>query len=203
MAERLRHHQTALTIGVAVGAIALAVAAGALGLGVFDNDRAAAPPPPPRPHVYTLAWDDEVVDPRTGTHCIATGEGGLPNLLCEHKRNERHEVVFWSDNLQVYGPASQPMTPTYSFTWWGGSSCQPPRGPGDTAVHSTNLIAHDISCVTARTVALACARYTYGRSGTCSAAGTLWACGSTREGGARSAQRCVAGRRSMTVVWTD
>jgi hypothetical protein len=27
----------------------------------------------------------------------------------------RYEAVFWDDELQVYGPGSKEMTPTYSF----------------------------------------------------------------------------------------
>jgi hypothetical protein len=82
-------------------------------------------------------------------------------------------------------------------------SCAPPRGPGDTAVHSTDLRAHDLGCAGARKVALACARWTYGSSGTCTALGARWRCTSDEGEGADSTQRCVAGHRTMRVTWTD
>src|ERR1700704_5289068 len=49
--------------------------------------------------------------------------------------------------------------------------CAPPRGPGDHAIHSTDLRVTSITCAVGRKVALACQRFTYGHSGTCSAAG--------------------------------
>jgi hypothetical protein len=61
---------------------------------------------------------DVVRDPRTGTRCEATGEAGIPNLHCTHTARGRYEAVFWDDELQLYGPGAEPMTPTYSFKWW-------------------------------------------------------------------------------------
>jgi hypothetical protein len=82
-------------------------------------------------------------------------------------------------------------------------SCRPPLGPGDNRVHSSNLRALNISCPVARKVALSCARFTYGKSGTCQAAGFRWACSSRRSGPAGSTQRCVSGLRAMTIEWGD
>lgn len=82
-------------------------------------------------------------------------------------------------------------------------ACAPPRGPGDSAVHSKDLRVRNISCTIGRKVALACTRFTYGHSGTCSAVGYRWRCTSTKPPGLSSAQRCVAGLRLMSIVWTD
>jgi len=37
----------------------------------------------------------------------------------------------------------------------------------------------------------------------CAAAGYRWRCTSTNPTGSESAQRCVAGRRLMSIVWLD
>jgi hypothetical protein len=81
--------------------------------------------------------------------------------------------------------------------------CVPPRGPGDSAVHSTDLRVKGITCVSGRRVALSCARFTYGRAGTCVAAGYRWRCRSTKPPGAQSTERCVSGWRSMSIRWLD
>jgi hypothetical protein len=81
--------------------------------------------------------------------------------------------------------------------------CAAPRGPGDTAVHSKNLRVQEVTCIVGRKVALACVRFTYGHSGLCSTAGYRWRCTSTNPPGLESAQHCVAGRRSMSILWTD
>jgi hypothetical protein len=81
--------------------------------------------------------------------------------------------------------------------------CAPPRGPGDNAVHSTNLRVTNITCAAGRAVALACRRFTYGRSGSCAAAGSQWRCTSTSPPGSESAERCLGGRKSMRIRWLD
>ena len=81
--------------------------------------------------------------------------------------------------------------------------CVPPRGPGDSSVHSQNLRVKNISCGVGRKVALACLRFTYGHPGLCSAVGYRWRCTSTNPPGLESAQSCVAGRKSMSILWTD
>ena len=105
-----------LTVGVllTLGVLAVIVAAGGR-----DSKRKTPARPAPRGHViYTLRWGDVVRDPRTGTRCEATGEAGIPNLFCTHTARGRFEAVFWDDELQVYGPGSEPFEPTYSFKWW-------------------------------------------------------------------------------------
>ena len=81
--------------------------------------------------------------------------------------------------------------------------CVPPRGPGDSAVHSSGLRVVGITCVAGRKVALACVRFTYGRSGTCFAAGYRWRCTSTKPPGSQSFQRCTSSWRSMRIRWLD
>lgn len=81
-------------------------------------------------------------------------------------------------------------------------TCAPPRGPGDRSVHSKNLRVKNISCKVGRRVALACTRFTYGDSGVCSAVGYQWRCTST-DPVAGSVQRCIAGRKSMSIHWLD
>ena len=81
--------------------------------------------------------------------------------------------------------------------------CAPPRGPGDQAVHSAALRVHGITCAAGRRLALACTRFTYGRSGPCTAIGERWSCVSTKPRSLESAQVCEWGRRSMHILWTD
>ena len=83
------------------------------------------------------------------------------------------------------------------------AACTPPRGPGNAAVHSRDLRVVGITCATGRRVALACTRFTHGHAGTCPAAHYRWYCTSTAARGLSSKQRCVAGRRVMTIVWLD
>jgi hypothetical protein len=117
----LRTQKLALSIGIVLGAVlTMAAVAAVVLIGAKDSKTSAPARPAPRSQVtYTLRWGDVVRDPRTGTICEATGEAGLPNLLCRHTWRGRHEAVFWNDELQVYGPGSEAMSPTYSFKWWG------------------------------------------------------------------------------------
>jgi len=82
-------------------------------------------------------------------------------------------------------------------------TCASPRGPGDRLLHSRSLRVFGITCSVGRDVALACTRFTYGRSGSCAVAGYAWRCISSKGSGLRSAQLCTAGRRLMQIVWTD
>jgi hypothetical protein len=81
--------------------------------------------------------------------------------------------------------------------------CIPPLGPGDEARHSMNLRVTNVGCETGRLVALACAPFSYGHSGTCTAVGFRWRCTSSKPFGLASSEKCLSGRRSMSITWTD
>lgn len=188
-----------LAYGIAIGVLLSGIVVAALFLtNVIEGKRT----PAPQKTVRTLRSGDTVFDPRTGTRCEATGEGGVPNVHCS-RASGAGEAVFWSDALQVYGPGSQEMTPTYSFAWWGGKTCAPPRGPNDRNVHSTPLLVHGLDCAAARGLALRCARFSYGRSGRCAASGKRWFCSSVRRPGSASDETCAFRRKSISITWTD
>ncbi len=119
--QKLRTQKLAIGVGIGFGVVLTLAAVAALVL-VGGKDSKTKTPARPAPRgrvIYTLRWGDVVRDPRTGTRCEATGEGGVPNLYCTHTVRGRYEAVFWSDELQVYGPGSGPFEPTLSFKWWG------------------------------------------------------------------------------------
>jgi hypothetical protein len=203
---KLRTQKLGIGVGIAFGVVlSVAIGAALLLVGVGRDSKTSTParPAPRGKVVYTLRWGDVVRDPRTGTRCEATGEGGLPNLYCTHTVRGRYAAVFWNDELTLYGPGSEPLTPSRFFAWWPLIQCEPPRGPRDKAIHSANLLVANISCNAGRNAALACRSFTYGRSGTCSTAGYRWHCTSTSPPGLKSAQHCVAGRRWMSILWLD
>jgi hypothetical protein len=118
---QLRTQKLAVGVGIALGAGLTLAAVGAAvlaGAGDGSTTTTRARTAAAGRATYTLRWGDVVRDPRTGTRCEATGEGGLPSLYCTHTARGRYAAVFWNDELQVYGPGSQEMTPTYSFPWW-------------------------------------------------------------------------------------
>jgi hypothetical protein len=75
--------------------------------------------------------------------------------------------------------------------------CAPPH-------HSSSLVALDIPCKTARAAALGCRRFSYGHSGSCSAAGHDWECTSGLPTGSESLERCWLGTKSQSlkIRWT-
>lgn len=85
------------------------------------------------------------------------------------------------------------------------SSCEPPRGPGDNLVHSSNLRATGVGCGTARRVVLASTEGSSGRfsEGTpFSVAGERWRCYASPFPG--SHQRCTASpRKVVSIIWGD
>jgi hypothetical protein len=119
---QLRTQKLALGLGTALGIVltlAVLTALVLLGSGRDSKTNTPARPAARGRVIYTLRWGDVVRDPRTGTRCEATGEGGVPNLFCTHTVRGRYEAVFWDDELHVYGPGSGPFEPTSSFNWWG------------------------------------------------------------------------------------
>ena len=120
--RKLRTQKSAIGVGMALGVVVTLAVVGALLLWGAGSDHTSNPRARPASRgkvIYTLRWGNVVRDPRTGTRCEATGEGGIPNLYCTHTARGRYEAVFWNDELQVYGPGSGPFEPTYSFKWWG------------------------------------------------------------------------------------
>src|SRR5689334_620411 len=91
--------------------------------------------------------------------------------------------------------------PVSAFHASAARACAPPRGPGDNFVHSSGLRVKGVSCATGRRVVLSCARFTYGRSGSCAAAHRKWYCTSTRPPGSESRQRCVSGSKVIRILW--
>jgi hypothetical protein len=118
--ERLRTQKLAIGLGIALGVVlSLAVVFVLALVGARDSKTNTRARPASRGRViYMLHPGDVVRDPRTGTRCEATEEGGVPNLRCTHTARGRYEAVFWNDELQVYGPGSGPFEPTYSFKGW-------------------------------------------------------------------------------------
>jgi len=117
----LRTQKLAVGLGIALGiGLSFAVLLVVVLVGAKDSKNDIRARPAPRGRViYTLRSGDVVRDPRTGTRCEATGEGGVPNLSCMHTTRGKYGAVFWNDELQVYGPGSEALDPTYSFRWWG------------------------------------------------------------------------------------
>lgn len=69
-----------------------------------------------RHRVYTIRQGDVIRVPATATECEASHEGGFPNLFCTPTGPRgRYEVVFWSDEVQVYDLArhGEPMAATF------------------------------------------------------------------------------------------
>jgi hypothetical protein len=84
------------------------------------------------------------------------------------------------------------------------STCRPPRGPFDHVVHTGGVHVQRVTCTKAREVILTCYRFSYGASGTCSAADRRWHCTSRKIGGSESTERCIAaGDRRVRWVWLD
>jgi hypothetical protein len=67
--------------------------------------------------VYTLRDGDYVRRSQAAVECLASQEGGFPNLFCLRIGGGRHSIVFYKDSVQVYGPDAEPLTPSESFDW--------------------------------------------------------------------------------------
>jgi hypothetical protein len=71
-------------------------------------------------HVFTLRDGDAVVRPSAATRCVASGEGGRPNLFCTRLHGGRHQVIFYSDAVLVWPldcPGCGPDGPVYDYLW--------------------------------------------------------------------------------------
>jgi hypothetical protein len=65
--------------------------------------------------IFTVRQGDVIRVPATATRCVASSEGGFPNLFCSRTRRGRYEVVFFEDEVQLYDLArhGEPMAATF------------------------------------------------------------------------------------------
>ena len=66
--------------------------------------------------VFVAGQGDVIRVPGAATRCVASGEGGFPDLVCDHAPRGRYEVVFFSDELLVYRNGN-PDHPAFSARW--------------------------------------------------------------------------------------
>jgi hypothetical protein len=69
------------------------------------------------PRSYVLRDGDVVLRPAAATRCLASGEGGFPNLVCTRIGGGRHDVVFYDDSVLVWPHARGADGPPFSFSW--------------------------------------------------------------------------------------
>ena len=67
--------------------------------------------------VYTLRDGDYVRRPQAAVECLASQEGGFPNLICLRIGGGRHTFIFHKDSVSVIGPDAEPLEPSESFDW--------------------------------------------------------------------------------------
>ena len=66
--------------------------------------------------VYTLRRGDLVRVPGAATRCVASGEGGIPNLFCTRMAGGRYQVVLNADSIFVWR-VGDPDDPAFSARW--------------------------------------------------------------------------------------
>jgi hypothetical protein len=99
-------------------AIVVAGAVGAFAVYTFGwRDDTA--PARERPRVYVLRDGDVVLRPEAATRCMASEEGGFPNLFCTRIGEGRHDVVFYEDSVLVWPHAEGGNFPPdpFSYRW--------------------------------------------------------------------------------------
>jgi len=103
---------------VAALAIVVAGAVGAFGVYTFGW-RDDTTPAGQHPRVYVLRDGDVVLRPQAATRCIASQEGGFPNLFCARIGEGRHDVVFYEDSVLVSPRAEGGNLPPdpFSYRW--------------------------------------------------------------------------------------
>jgi hypothetical protein len=70
--------------------------------------------------VITLRYGDIVRRPDAQTECLASAEGGFPNLFCTRMKGGRHEVIFYSDTVLVWPLDCRrcgPDGPVFDYLW--------------------------------------------------------------------------------------
>ena len=63
-----------------------------------------------RKYVYTIHPGDVIRVPAAATRCIASQEGGFPNLYCTRTPRGRYRFVFYKDSVLVWGPGGPEVT---------------------------------------------------------------------------------------------
>jgi len=69
-----------------------------------------------KPRVYTLRRGDVVRIPAAATRCVASAEGGIPNLFCTRTPGGRYQVVVNADSIFVW-KVGEPDDPAFSVRW--------------------------------------------------------------------------------------
>src|SRR5919204_4629302 len=70
--------------------------------------------------VIRLRYGDVVLRPEAATQCLASEEGGRPNLFCTRLHGGRHQVIFYSDSVLVWPldcPRCGPDASPFSYPW--------------------------------------------------------------------------------------
>lgn len=66
--------------------------------------------------VYTLRRGDVVRVPAAATRCVASTEGGAPNLFCTRIGRGRYQVVLYPDWIHVW-KVGEPDDSAFSARW--------------------------------------------------------------------------------------
>jgi hypothetical protein len=89
------------------------LAAGILIGRATGSERASATP---AARTYVLHQGDVARTPAAATRCVASQEGGAPNLFCSRTPRGRYQVVFYADSFLVY-KIGYPDDPAFSARW--------------------------------------------------------------------------------------
>ena len=82
-----------------------------------SDEGAPATSQAPAPQTYTLADGDVALRPAARVRCVASHEGGQPNLFCTRVPRGRHQVIFYADSVLVWPLARGPDGPPFSYRW--------------------------------------------------------------------------------------
>jgi len=116
---------------VVLAVLVVGVASSGAGYGVGRHDSsspARTSNPRDRPftedgithHEYTLRDGDVIFRHGAGARCLASAEGGSPNLFCTHIGGGRHQIILYKDSVLVWPldcPTCGPDGPVYSYHW--------------------------------------------------------------------------------------
>jgi hypothetical protein len=65
--------------------------------------------------VFTLHRGDEIRVADAATHCVASEEGGFPNLYCTRTPRGTYQFVFYRDSVVVWGPGGPDKAASYRW----------------------------------------------------------------------------------------